>query len=173
MGGAMGWADDFRLKLYEYAWDKIKEHPVAGNGFILDVSEAVGILTVYNEDAKIELLAFGGSYHNTILELAVKLGLPAAFIFCFIAVIIPYRLYRQLLVAPPGEIKTWGMALLAFWVANTGMLLMNGSSREFFACMVVNGFMAALSVAKQEELSPKNKRNMPVNNKELVVGAGR
>lgn len=157
MGGAMGWEDNFRLQLYQYAWDEIIQSPLVGHGFGLNVQEALGVLSVTTEETAIEMLALGRSYHNSIVALAVAAGLPASIIFSVIGLFIPIRLIKQLLTAPPSDVRTWGIALLAFWAANTGMLLMNGGPREFFAQMIVTGLIAAVSTTKQEALAAEDK----------------
>ncbi len=155
MGGAMGWVDNFRLRLYELAWDDIVQNPLVGQGFNLVVSEALEILSVVNKDTQVDFLAMSGAYHNSIVVLAVKAGLPAAIIFTFIWFMIPFRLYRQLRAAPASDVRTWGIVLMAFWVGNSFMLLMNGGPNEFFASMILNGLMASISRTKINELAPR------------------
>jgi len=157
MGGVYGWTDNFRLRLYQFAWEEIRQSPWVGHGFGLNVREALGILSITTADTEIEMLALGGSYHNSVVSLAVKTGLPVALIFCVIGLVIPIRFINQLRFAPPSDVKTWGIALLAFWAANLCMLLMNGGGREFFAQMIVTGLIAAVSTTKAQELAPKAK----------------
>lgn len=153
MGGAMGWQDNFRLKLMQYAWVDMKEKPWLGHGFGLDVKQAVGILSVFDQETQIEFLALSRSYHNSVLAFAVWVGIPCALIFVFVSIIIPYRFYKLLRKAPEGDLKSWSIAIMAFWSANLGMLLMNGGARELFACMVLNGLMQAIYKTKADELT--------------------
>ena len=152
MGGALGWEDSFRGELYGYAWDKILENPLIGSGFGLNVQEALSILTARAGATYAQFLALSGSYHNSIIAFAVKLGIPCAIIFTIISIVIPYRFYKLINNARSSDLRSCSIAIFAFWVANTGMLLMNGGPHEFFVCMILNGLMSAISTLKLDEL---------------------
>ena len=152
MGGALGWEDSFRGELYGYAWNTILEHPFIGSGFGLDVKEAISILSARAGGTYAEFLALSGSYHNSIIAFAVKLGIPCALIFIIISIIIPYRFYKLISKARSSDLRSCSIAIFAFWVANTGMLLMNGGPHQFFICMLLNGLMSSISTLKLDEL---------------------
>jgi hypothetical protein len=40
--------------------------------------------------------------------------------------------------------RVWGRVIFSFWIANTFMMLMNGGAGEFFACMILNGYMMGM-----------------------------
>jgi hypothetical protein len=143
--GALGWEDNFRFQLVQLGWERIKKHPVTGNGFALDVADAVFFYqTLGTQGRLIELHALGGAYHNSALALAVQAGVPAAVLFLIITFAIPVRLFRGLAGTQDQDLKVWGMMLLAAWCANTAMMLMNGGPTQFFNSMLLNGYMAAL-----------------------------
>lgn len=141
--GSYGWEDTGRAELYEAAWKEIKQSPLVGNGLGLDVMEAVGVLATTRR-AEVELLILSGSYHNSIVMIAVKCGVPAAIMVSWALLYIIRRYMRWLRNVDNLEIKTWGMALVAFWFANTFMMLMNGGPNEFFAELILSGFMMGM-----------------------------
>jgi hypothetical protein len=142
-GGAYGWEDSFRSELYRLAWLQIQIHPFAGSGFGLNVSEAIGVLSG-SGDTTLNLLAFAGSYHNSVVALAVKAGLPAAILFSVVSIAVPVRFMRSIFRTDTSDFRVWEMAVFAFWCANTGMMLMNGGPLQFFAGMILNGYMTGM-----------------------------
>lgn len=144
VGGQLGWTDTFRGSLYEIAWKNILRHPIVGNGLGLNVNEALQILSIYDENTQIQFLALTGSYHNSIVELAVKCGLPVAILVFFVIIIIPFRFFKALYRMGEGDLKLWGTVILSYWSANLLMLLMNGGDSEFTGMVVVLGIMMGL-----------------------------
>jgi hypothetical protein len=148
VGGAYGWTDSFRGELYRLAWIEIRRAPLMGSGFQLSVKEAIGILIAGGARANIDLLALSGAYHNSVLVIAVKAGLPAALLFIIPSITIPIRFAKKLYITTGSAFRTWGVTLLAFWVANTGMLLVNGGPNEYFTSMIISGFMMGMVKSK-------------------------
>lgn len=141
--GAYGWEDSGRGELYAAAWRKIKQAPFVGSGFELNVSEAIGILSVGNR-VGIEMLILSDSYHNSIVLVAAKCGLPAAILVSISFIIVIIRFVKWLCFVQNLEVKSWGMMIAAFWFANTFMMLMNGGPNEFFAELILSGFMMGM-----------------------------
>jgi len=141
--GRYGWKDSGRAELYVASWEKIKENPILGGGLGLDVGNALEILAT-SKHARTEMLILTGSYHNSIVAIAAKCGIPAAFLisWAFLYIIIRYVQWLKKINDP--VIKTWGMTLVAFWCANTFMLLMNGGQNQFFTEVVLSGFMMGM-----------------------------
>ncbi|HNR95133.1 MAG TPA: hypothetical protein PKK36_11065 [Kiritimatiellia bacterium] len=143
-GGAYGWEDTFRRELYQIAWGRIRENPIVGSGFGLNVQEALQMLSTFRTVTYAELVAHSGNYHNSVLEIAVRVGLPAAVIFSIFYVVYFLRFFKTI-ESLEGVDKTWAIAITAFWAANTGMMLMNGGPKEYFVSMVICGIMAGLT----------------------------
>ncbi|MFA7368320.1 MAG: hypothetical protein WC334_01620 [Kiritimatiellales bacterium] len=143
LSGAYGWADSFREELVRLAFIEIRKNPLAGSGFGLNVSEAIGILTA-NANRDLSLLALAGEYHNSLLMIAVKAGLPVAIIFIVISVVIAYRFIGAVKKTTDQDIRVWGMAISAFWVANVIHMQVNGGPVEYLTCMILNGFMMGM-----------------------------
>jgi O-antigen ligase len=141
--GAYGWTDSFREELARLAFIEIRKNPLAGSGFGLNVSEAIGILTA-NANRDLSLLALAGSYHNSILMLAVKAGLPVAIIFIVISVVIAYRFIGAVKKTTDQDIRVWGMAISAFWFANMIQMQVNGGPVEYSAGLVLAGLMMGM-----------------------------
>lgn len=153
-GGAMGWTDSFRAELARLAWLEIQNHPWVGSGFGLNVSEAIGVLMT-SARGRFDLLAMSGAYHNSILMLAVKAGVPVALLFCIVSIVIPFKFAKKIFHCAASDFRTWGMAIFAFWCANMFMLQVNGGPSEYFTCMVLNGYMMGMmrnSATKEDDL---------------------
>jgi hypothetical protein len=141
--GAMGWEDSFRWQLLQVAWTQIKLHPFFGNGFGLNVAQAVGILTV-GVRTEFNLLALSGAYHNSIAAVAVKAGLPAAILFSAVLLSSAVRFVKMLFRTEQSDFRTWGMAVFAFWCANFFYILMNGGAEHYFNGMILSGYMMGM-----------------------------
>ena len=105
MGGAYGWTDNFRLALAQKAWETIQINPFFGQGYGLNVNEAISIIGIINPETQIEMLALGRSYHNSLLCLAVTVGLPATLIFLVVGIIIPDKPANTILIIIDIPIK--------------------------------------------------------------------
>lgn len=152
----MGWQDSTRARLYELAWKEIRRRPLVGSGFGLSVREALSILAVQEGGGRaVELLAWSGGYHNSVIMLAAKAGIPVAAMFVIVSIALVWRFWRHLRRCKDRTWFAWNCSMLAFWMANTGMLLLNGGPREFFVAMVVNGIMAGMMIRPSPLSAPE------------------
>lgn len=147
-GGAMGWEDSFRWQLLQVAWANIRLHPFLGNGFGLNVDEAIRILMT-DTRVNFSMLALGGAYHNSIAALAVKAGLPAAILFSTVLLSTAVRFVKMLFRTEQSDFRIWGMAVFAFWCANLFYILMNGGPEHYFNGMVLSGYMMGMMRNRQ------------------------
>ncbi len=145
--GAMGWGDNFRVQLYVMAWERIKDHPLVGSGLGLNVSEALSVLSS-TSDRQTRLLALSGSYHNSVVILAVQSGLPSALLFVIISFMITKKFLFFILREARGVVRQWCVIVFAFFTANMFMLLLNGGPAELFTSMIVSGIMSGIMASQ-------------------------
>ena len=91
--GVMGWKDSTRARLYELAWEEIKRNPVFGSGFGLSVHDALAILAAQGNTGvgALDLLAWSGGYHNSVVLVAAKAGIPVAIMFAVVSIVLAWR----------------------------------------------------------------------------------
>lgn len=142
--GERGWNDSFRAYMYEDAWYRIKDRPLLGRGMGFSLEDAIAALAVRNEFTAHELLASTGSYHNCILAIAVNTGVLPALIYSIATLFVARRYARYVKRVTNKDIRAWGMALMAYWFANTAMMLINGAQFEFLNSMILNGIMVGM-----------------------------
>jgi hypothetical protein len=140
-----GWGSGFRAELNRMAWERIRERPVTGKGFAFTRDEL--IMQSYASGTQAEMmahLAVSGIYHNVLVELAVFCGLPLAALFVLAYL---FALVKFIRFAPgigdPG-IRMMAAALLGFFVAESGQMLMNGGGRDFYYICTLMGAMRGL-----------------------------
>lgn len=155
-----GWRSPFRTRLYDLAWREIREHPLLGKGFVVsreEVISAVGRSRVVS--GAIEGLAMSGSYHNSVVQLAVFCGIPTALIF----VVVWFSGVRSCIRLVPAiadrHLKILGAGILGFLLATSGQMFLNGGSRDFFYVCVLLGAIRGISIrVGREEKASQNIR---------------
>lgn len=140
----MGFKDNFRVELYELAWIEIKQNPIFGNGFGLNVKEALTVLAGGRGDDQTGLLALGGSYHNTYVSMATKLGLPLAILFLYVSFLVPIRLGRAIYRHEDGVNRKISVVLIAFYFGVVFFALINGGHHSFYIISILMGYMSYL-----------------------------
>jgi len=152
-----GWRSGFRVELYRVAWAKIRKHPFTGNGFTFTQDD---IIRAFRASGAVKdaaaALALAGGYHNSLLELAVFCGLPAAF---FISCACVFRFRKFLFLAKTAEnpdFKVMATGISGFFVTVSGQMLMNGRSQIFFCVCVIMGFMRGMCIRGEHEPKPEN-----------------
>ena len=153
---AVGFKDDFRARLYRMAWKEIKQHPILGKGVGLNVYEALDILAGDRSDNRIGMLALSGSYHNTYVSVAVKLGLPIAFLFLWISFAVPIRLGRSIYNHPDTANRQLSVILIAFLFGVIFFASINGGHKSFYIISIVLGYMSYLHTQIMKEKMEKN-----------------
>jgi hypothetical protein len=148
-----GWGSGFRAELNRMAWARIRERPVMGKGFGFTRDELLMHSYVSgSNEAMVSQLVTSGIYHDAIVELAVFCGLPLAALFVLAYLISLVKFVRF----APGIIDTdfrmMAAALLGFFVAESGQMLMNGGGRDFYYICMLMGAMRGLRflVAERE-----------------------
>ncbi len=160
-----GWGSDFRAALNQMAWARIRERPLAGAGFTFTREEL--IMQSYASGAQETLLAqlaLSGIYHNVVLELAVFCGLPLAALFVIAYLISLVKFIRFAPGISDPDFRMIAAALLGFFVAESGQMLMNGGGRDFYHICMLLGAMRGLRVwvaAREAEVELAASRETP------------
>ena len=142
-----GWVSEFRAELNEMAWERIRERPIAGKGFIFTRDEL--FMQAFASGSQKEMmaqLALSGIYHNTVVELAVFCGLPltALFVLAYLISLVKFIRFAPG-IGDPG-FRMLAAAMLGFFVAESGQMLMNGGGRDFYYICLLMGAMRGMRV---------------------------
>lgn len=146
MSGEMGWRSTIRGELWTYGVEKIKEHPWIGRGFAFDVQDFISVSGFRGIGVSSDAMRLGsGSYHNSLMSLAVACGLPAVLLFSFGFVRLVIRFVRRTLQdhANPDRQGT-ATVLLGYLAAATGQMLMNGDGNDILHLCMVLGILHGL-----------------------------
>ena len=159
----VGWTSGFRAAMYRIAFKRIKEHPIAGNGFSFSLKEILDeyyALTVNTNFKGIGALALAGGYHNSLLALAVFCGIPAMLVFLVGLLIIFYKFLTYARNLPTSPDKILASSLAGYFIASTGQMLMNGGSYDLVSSSVQLAVMAGIlqkqAVAAREPVPERN-----------------
>jgi O-antigen ligase len=143
ISGEMGWKSPFRVELMKIAWPNIRQHPLVGKGFILNMDDFTYDRGV---GGAVKRLATSGLYHNAIVELAVFCGLPAAIAFTFAYCIGVWRFAGILRDISDYRLHLLCASVFGFFAATSGQMLMNGGARDFTAICILLAVMRGIVV---------------------------
>jgi hypothetical protein len=157
-----GWSSPFRGVLMRMAGNSIRRHPLVGKGFTFSTTEYwVAYHKRNTMEGKYQVLAATGAYHNSLVELAVACGLPIVFLFCIVyaGVVVPF--VKRLRKAACSDTRILFTAMLGLFVAESGQVLMNGGSQDFYIISMLlgvmhysRGILASAPADDDEESSP-------------------
>lgn len=102
--------DDFRTELRRFAAEKVRKHPLIGQGFSVDVNATASAITAATGggDAATQTLAgaLGHAWHNTWIGYSADFGIPIAVIHAALlltVIVVSFRLGRLL---PSGSYRS-------------------------------------------------------------------
>ena len=118
-----------------------------GKGFAFSREELIMVSDQASKSANREGLAVAGGYHNSVLQLAVSCGVPAALLFLIVYAAVSIAFVR----AAKSRIKDpYTLALcagiLGTFAANSGQMFMNGGPYHMFITCVMLGAMRGILV---------------------------
>ncbi len=124
--------DPFRQELRDLAWKNIKQHPLVGQGYAVNVHELWGIVGRGDLNMFTVLsLALGSSWHNTWLGVWSDFGFPAVLfwaMFWIQSVTIGQQVYRRTL---HGSVyQTLAMMILLYFIEDILRSWTSGHSAE-------------------------------------------
>lgn len=139
--------DPFRQEMRDLAWEKIKEHPIIGEGYALNPEEIYGIALQGDLHMFTVLsLALGSSWHNTWLGIWADFGLPPVLFwaaFWIQAVVIGLYVYRRTTQASAQRTLAL-MLLISFITAILRSWSSGHSSESAFTTWWMFGILVAL-----------------------------
>ncbi len=117
-----GFTKDTRIKMNHLTIEVIKDHPIAGIGFGMQIfgNKNLVPLAKYNSKLPPEYQQNGdiiGSPHNTILDIAVRTGVVGLILFLYILITSLRMLWRTLKLKQGEYFKSWAICLFACLVS--------------------------------------------------------
>ena len=115
-------ATDIRTKMNHLTIEVIKDHPIAGIGFGMQIfgNKNLVPLEKYNSKLPREYQQDGviiASPHNTILDIAVRTGIVGLVLFSYILITSLWMLWKTLKLKKEEYFKSWAICLFACFVS--------------------------------------------------------
>ncbi len=149
-----GWVSVFRSHLYRAAWANICRHPIVGIGFVFSQEEIIRAVTTTGGVEEIaQALAVSGAYHNSVLELAVFCGVPAALLFVVALVLGVIRFMKMVRRIRDPNLKMMSATIFGFLVASSGQMFMNGMAHHFFIVCALLAVLCGIRARVEREQS--------------------
>jgi O-antigen ligase len=117
-----GFTKDIRAKINRLTIEVIKDHPIAGIGFGMQIYGNKNFLDLekLNKQLPPEYQQNGGiiaAPHNTILDIAVRTGIVGLALFLYILITSLWMLWRTLNLKKDEYFKSWAICLFACFVS--------------------------------------------------------
>ncbi len=142
LSNEMGWSSPFRGVLLKMAGRSIRRRPLVGKGFTFSMSEYwVAYHKRNTMEAEYQVLAATGAYHNSLVELAVACGIPVVVLFCVVYIGVLGPFVKRLRMATCPDTRVLFAAMLGLFLAESGQVLMNGGSQDFYIISLLLGVM--------------------------------
>jgi hypothetical protein len=144
--GEIGWESNWRTTLARIAWYDMKKKPLTGKGFSFSFEELQynAEIAKLGDSGRFGGLLSSGGYHNSILFLGVKLGIPATILF-ILAII---NIYSRFLVFSKRLNctlqKQFCVMLASAFVCVLGKMLTNGHALDVFNISIMIGIMQGI-----------------------------
>jgi hypothetical protein len=138
--GEVGWASEFRRAISEMAIRSIRSKPLLGQGWSFSTEELVWATAFQNQQASASALITAGDYHNSLLTVAVKCGLPAAVLLGIALFGLLWHNGMRLYEGSDPYFHILHTGLFGAVVAIFGQMLMNGGGQDLQAICALLGF---------------------------------
>jgi len=117
-----GFTKDIRIKMNRLTIEVIKDHPIVGIGFGMEIYGNKNVLDLekLNKQLPLEYQQNGvivASPHNTILDIAVRTGVVGLVLFLYILITSLWMLWRTLKLKKGEYFKSWAICLFACFVS--------------------------------------------------------
>ena len=143
VAGEFGWEFEFRATLWNMAKQDIQKHPLFGSGWVFSFDEIISAVGQGGLEGVISSNALSGGFHNGMLTLAAKSGLPVALTFIFAYIYILMRFLRC--IGRAVNSRLLGSVLVGTLVGETVVFLTNGGGQESVHMAVLLAVMSACS----------------------------
>ena len=145
MSSETGWKSEFRAQMNQLAIDKISDSPFIGAGFGFSASDLNKVLQRAGDQNTGEIqevaeaLALSGNYHNSILQLAVNCGVPAAFLATIgiLGLFTKFLNFARRTVSQQTRFAS--SVIICTAVPVIGQMLMNGGGTDYFNALLLLG----------------------------------
>lgn len=117
-----GFTKDIRIKMNRLTIEAIKDHPIVGVGFGMEIYGNKNVLDLekLNKQLPLEYQQNGvivASPHNTILDIAVRTGVVGLVLFLYILITPLWMLWRTLKLKKGEYFKSWAICFFACFVS--------------------------------------------------------
>ena len=117
-----GFTKDIRAKINRLTIEVIKDHPIAGIGFGMQIYSNKNVLDLekLNKQLPPEYQQNGGiiaAPHNTILDIAVRTGIVGLALFLYILITSLWMLWKTLSLKKDEYFRSWAICLFACFVS--------------------------------------------------------
>lgn len=128
-----GYTTDLRIKIYHLTFEIIKEHPVTGIGFGMQTYANRNVLDLEKLNSRLptEHQQKGNIFtapHNTILDIALRMGAVGLLLFLSILTNALWMLYKIFKISKDEYFKSWAICLLAYFVSYIFMSLFSDAT---------------------------------------------
>jgi len=151
--GEIGWESDWRTTLAKIAWHDMKQKPLLGKGFSFSQSELYynAIIARSGDSGRFGGLLSSGGYHNSILFMAVKLGIPITLLFIAIMCNVYMRFLIFTKIMDNTILKRFSVMLASVFVCMLGKMLTNGGPLDIFNISIILGVMQGVMLREPQE----------------------
>ena len=117
-----GFTKNIRIKINRLTLEVIKDHPIAGIGFGMQIYGNKNVLDLEKLNKQLppeyqQNDAIVASPHNTILDIAVRTGVVGLVLFLYILITSLWMLWRTLKLKKGEYFKSWAICLFACFVS--------------------------------------------------------
>lgn len=159
----LGFVDEYRAILRKDALERIKQHPILGNGFAFSVSNYFAERATTTEQISGNLA--GGNWHTTWLGIGADFGIPAIFIWAMACISVT----RICMVTARGlPAHTWRTTLAAFLFLLCCRMFMRSWTSGHSSDVIYGFWIYALVFPLYREL--KKTQANPPKTEEITVG---
>ncbi len=155
--GEIGWESDWRTQLSKIAWYDMMQNPLLGKGLSFSQSELYynAVIATTGDAARFGGLLSSGGYHNSLLFMAVKLGIPITILFIAILLNIYIRFFIFTKIMDNTLLKRFSVMLACVFVCMVGKMLTNGGPLDIFNISILLGVMQGMMLQKPTEQDEK------------------
>jgi O-antigen ligase len=152
--GETGWSSSFRSALLEAGLRSIRKQPLLGSGWSFSADELMLAASMRGVKWGASGLVTAGDYHNSLMTIAVKCGLPAAFAMMFGLLLLLWNAgMRQVDDTDDADFRVLYAGLMGAVVTIFGQMLMNGGGQDLQAICAILGFFHGVQYRFDPEAS--------------------
>ncbi len=144
VSGEFGWTSDFRRSIIEMAVRNIQQSPWFGQGWAFSSEELIWASAFQGANWAASSLVTAGDYHNSLVTVAVKCGIPAALFLGVALFSMLWRAGMRTNEGKDGDFQVLYAGMVGTVVIIFGQMLMNGGAQDLQAVCAMLGFLCAV-----------------------------